>query len=650
MINLGDSGCDTMGPAASTPRILRFGLFELDVRSGELWKQGRRVRLEGQPVQILIRLLENPGELVTREELRQKLWPADAFGNFEQGLNAAVKRLREALNDSAENPRFVGTLPRRGYRFLAPVEVVRTADDEQQPASESVDPMDSHQVGVKDDIPSPNGGQSRTARRIYAIALLLMLGAVGVWLLRPKRNPSPLIRSLVVLPLENLSGDPSQDYFSDGVTDELITELGQIMQLRVISRSSAMTYKGVRKPLPQIAHELNVDAVLEGTVARSSQQVRITARLIQANSDKELWAQSYEGELREAFALEKQVARAVVEQIRIQLTVEERSALKSVKAVNSDAYEAYLKGRYFWNKRTTEGLKAAINYFNQSIEKDPTYAQAYAGLADSYALSGDWEYGVLAPKDAYPKAKAAARRALELDNNLGEAHISLAFALDGFDWNFEAADREFQRGLQLNPGYATGHHWYAGHLLLFRQNDQAIAEMEKAKDLDPLSLIIGADLAEDFLIAHRPDEAIQEARKAIEMDSNFALAHYQLGLAFVFVHKYNDGLEELQRAVKLSGGNTASISGLAYAYALSGRNSAAEVILKDLKSRPNASISNAPEIALVYVGLHRFDQAMDWLEKGYAERFNPGVLMRPGFDPMRSDSRFQDLLHRIGLR
>jgi TolB-like protein/DNA-binding winged helix-turn-helix (wHTH) protein/Flp pilus assembly protein TadD len=646
-----------MGPVLPTPRTLRFGVFELDLRSGELWKQGRKVRLEGQPVHILICLLENPGELVTREELRLKLWPADTFVNFDHGLNAAVKRLRRALDDSADNPRFVQTLPRRGYRFLAPVSadedlpVVNEASPETRKLVIEEPPSAEDRSQV--DLSEKTGPRERLrwllAWKRSGFALLLVLGILVVWMLRPKNSASPLIRSLAVLPLENLSGDASQEYFSDGMTDELITELGQIRELRVISRSSVMTYKGAHKPLPQIARELNVDAVVEGTVLRSREQVRITAQLILANADKHLWAQSYQGDVGETLALQKQVARAIAEQIRIELTPGERDVLKSVKAVNTDAYEAYLKGRYFWNKRTADGLKKAIDYFNQAIEKDPTYAQAYSGLADSYALLGDWEYGVLAPKEAYPRAKAAATKALELDSALGEAHISLAFALDGFDWDFGAAETEFKRGIELNPGYATGHQWYAGHLILFGRSSEAIAEMRKAEDLDPLSLIIGADLAEDFLIAHRYDEAILQIRKTTDLDSNFALAHYQLGQAFLQKHRYNEAVGELQKAVSLSGGSTTSTSSLAYAFAVSGRRNEAEAILNDLKSRSNDSFSNAPEIALVYVGLDQRDQAMAWLEKGYAERFNPGVLMRPAFDPVRSDLRFQDLLHRIGL-
>jgi TolB-like protein/DNA-binding winged helix-turn-helix (wHTH) protein len=631
-----------MGPVAPSPRLIRFGVFELDLRSGELQKQGRKIRLEGQPVQILICLLENPGELVTREELHRKLWPADTFVNFEHGLNAAVKRLRQALNDSADNPRFVETLPRRGYRFIAPIQAVAPSGD-------------AREANEQDQADRPQNSAAVLHQRwpgtwkVSGVVLLVILGICTVWILRPRSPAPPAIRSLAVLPLENLSGDASQDYFSDGMTDELITELGQISELRVISRTSAMTYKGSRKSMPEIARDLNVDVVVEGAVLRSGNQVRITAQLILAAADKHLWAQSYEGDLRDTLKLQKQVARSIAEQIRIQLTPHEQTVLKNVTRVDWEAYEAYLKGRYFWNKRTADGLKEAIYYFNQAIEKDPNYAPAYAGLADSFALAGDWQYGVLPAREAYPKAKAAAAKAVALDSSLGEAHISLAWCLDSFDWAWESAGKEFTRGIELSPGYATGHHWYGWHLATLGRHGKAVAELEKAESLDPLSLIIGADLAEELLIAHRYDEAMKQSRKTMNMDPFFALTHYVLGETLVQRHMYNEAIPELQKAIEVSPGSTAYAANLAYAYAVSGMRAEAVKILNDLKYRSNAAFSNAPEIAVVYVGLDDKDQAMDWLERAYAERFNPGVLMRPVFDPLRSDPRFQDLLRRIGL-
>jgi len=484
--------------------------------------------------------------------------------------------------------------------------------------------------------------------KIIGLVLIPSLAAFAILMLLSSPPALP-IRSLAVLPLENLSGDPSQEYFSDGMTDELTTELGQIGELRVISRTSAMTYKNAHKPIPQIARELNVDAVVEGTVLRSGNRVRITAQLIRASAEKQLWGRSYEVQLRDILTVQKEVARSIAEEIRIELTPHEQAVLKNVNPVNPDAYEAYLKGRYSWNQRTADGLRKAIGHFDRAIEYDPNYAPAYAGLADSYALAGDWKYGVLAPRDAYPKAKAAATKAIALDSALGEAHVSFAFCLDGFDWDWTAGGREFMRGVELSPGYATGHDWYGWHLALFGRNDDAIAEAKKAESLDPLSLIIGADLAEEFLIAHRYDEAIKQSEATVNLDPFFANAHFVLGQALTQKHIYNEAIAELQKAIALSPGSTAFTANLAYTYALSGRRDDAVKILDDLKNRPKEEYSNAAVIALIYVGLDEKDEAMVWLEKAFAERFNPEVLMRPCFDPLRSDPRFQDLLRRIGL-
>jgi tetratricopeptide (TPR) repeat protein len=317
--------------------------------------------------------------------------------------------------------------------------------------------------------------------------------------------------------------------------------------------------------------------------------------------------------------------------------------------VDADAYEAYLKGRYFWNKRTGEGLKKAVDYFNEAIQKDPNYAQAYTGLADSYALMGDWEYSVLPPTEAFPKAKAAATEALALDKTLGEAHASLAFVLDLFDWDWKAAETEYKQAVDLSPSYATAHQWYAWHLIVLGRNSEAVTEMGMAKSLDPLSLIISSDMADILLVARRYEESIRQSRETMDMDPVFAVTHYQLGEAFLQKQMYKEGITELQRAIALSGGNKTFRSNLAYAYAASGRKNEALAILNDLKNRSNNGYSNASEIALIYVGLGDNDQAMTWLEKAYGERFNPSVLMRPCFDSLRSDPRFQDLLRRIGL-
>jgi TolB-like protein/DNA-binding winged helix-turn-helix (wHTH) protein/Tfp pilus assembly protein PilF len=611
----------------SSVRLIRFGVFEVDLRAGELRRNGALIRLQSQPFLLLVTLLKQRGELVTREELRRILWPEDTFVDFDHSLGTALNKLREALGDSATNPRFIQTMPRKGYRFIAPIDPVEDMESMPEPT-----------------VLTPALAAQRITRwKLYGgAAALLFLGLLSWFWLRGR--PSEPVRSLAVLPLENLSGDPSQDYFSDGMTDELITELGQFPELRVISRTSAMLYKNAHKPLPQIARELNVDAVVEGTVLRSGSSVRITAQLIRASTDKHLWAQSFEVELRDILAVQRKVAKSIAGQIRVKLNPNIHDHSKSVDA---EAYEAYLKGRYFWNRRTPEGLKKAEEYFKQAIAKDPTYAQAYSGLADSYALMGDWEYGLLPPSEAFPRAKEAATKAFALDNSLGEAHTSLAFVLDLYDWDWDAAERQYRLALDFTPSYATAHQWYAWHLIVLGRNEEAIAEMSRAASLDPLSLIIGADMADIYLIAHRYDDSIRQSRAALELDPRFAVAHYQLGQALVQLGQYDQAIAELRSAIDLSGGNLTFRSALAYAYAVSGQSAPAWEILNDLKQ--TKGLSNASGIALIYVGLKQKDDAMAWLEKAYGERFNPSVLMRPGFDALRSDARFVNLLGRIGL-
>jgi len=634
------------------PPIVRFGTYEVALHSGELRKAGVKIRVQQQPMKLLETLLERPGEVVTREELRGRIWANESFGDFDQAVNIAIAKLRGALGDSAENPQYIETLPKRGYRFIAEVTVVDTdvpTKSQESTAGDRRGTEPGHQLQDAELTVTSKLRLWPTRRVIVVLTLVLSLLILAVWLFHSRGHPPTGIRSLAVLPLDNLSGDPTQDYFADGMTDELITDLAQIRALRVISRTSVMGYKGVRKPLPEIARELNVDAVVEGTVLRSGDQVRITAQLIQAPADKHLWAESYEGNLRDTLALQKEVARNIAEQIRIEVTPREQAALKSGKAIDPEAYEAYLKGRYFWNKRTADGLKKAVDYFNQAIAKDPNYAAAYSGLADTYALLGDWQYAVMTPKEAMPRANAAAKKALEVDDSLGEAHASLAFCLDSFDWDFEAADREFRRAIELNPGYATAHHWYSWHLALLGRNSEAIAEMTKAENLDPLSLIINHDLAELFLIAHFSDESTEQSRKTIEMDPGFALAHNQLALVYLERHMIVEAIAELEKAIQLSGGSPTCIANLARAYAASGRRAEAVGLLNDLKKRSAPGNAYASEIAMIYAALGDKDQAMGWLEKAYEQRFNPSVLLRPGFDPLCSDPRFQDLVHRIGL-
>ena len=656
MLDLSAKLTCSMEPMRKTS-VVRFGTYEVSLQSGEVRKAGVRIRVQQQPMKLMQLLLERPGEVVTREELRSRLWPDQSFGDFDQAVNVAIAKLRSALGDSADNPRYIETLPKQGYRFIAEVAMV-DADPATTPATARVQPTNGNlfseselrdrlEVGEQGSV--RRGGRWPRHWKILAAILLLSFSILAVWMFHSYSRPLSNIRSLAVLPLENLSGDASQDFFADGMTDQLITDLAEISALRVISRTSIMMYKGTRKPLPEIARELNVDAVVEGTVLRSGDRVRITAQLIQAPADQHLWAESYEGDLRDTLALQNKVARAIAEQIRIELTPHEQGVLKDARVVDPKAYEDYLQGRYFWNKRTTEGLKKAVDHFNQAIARDPNYAPAYSGLADTYALLGDWQYAVMTPKEALPQAKAAALKALALDSTLSEAHTSLAFTLEGYDWDLESAGREFRRAIELNPGYATAHHWYAWHLSLLGRYDEAIAEMRKAENLDPLSLIINADLAELLLLAHSYDQSIQQSHKTIEMDPGFALAHNQLAQAYLQKQMPDEAIAELKEAVQLSGGSPTCTANLARAYAASGKREKAVQLLTELKERSSPGNSHAAEIAMIYAALGDKDQAISWLEKGYDERFNPGVLIRLGFDPLRSDPRFQDLLRRVGL-
>jgi TolB-like protein/DNA-binding winged helix-turn-helix (wHTH) protein/Flp pilus assembly protein TadD len=630
-------------PDTTAPARVRFGVFEVDLRAGELRKHGVKRRLQEQPFQVLAMLLERPGEIVTREELRNRLWSAETFVDVDHGLNKAVNRIRDALGDSAASPRFVETVARRGYRLIADVVVIERIP----PGGSEPIAADLADVTNASGTPVPAPSPRRWSRSAGAAAVLAVVSIGGAIWTRQSSSPQPSpIHSLAVLPLENLSGDASQEYFADGMTEELIATLGQISALRVISRTSVMPYKRARKPLPQIAQELSVDAVVEGTVLRSNGRIRISAQLIDARDDRHVWSETYDGDLRDTLTLQTRVAQAIAERIRINLKRQESATLKHRRVVDAQAYEAYLKGRYFWNKRTADDFEKAVDYFNQAIARDPGYAESYSGLADTYALMGDWEYGVLAPREALPRAKAAAVKALQLDDTLAEAHTSLAFCLDVFDWDLKSAEAEFRRAIELNANYATAHHWYAWHLSLSGRNADAIAEMKRAQNLDPVSLIINADLAELLLIAQLPDESIEQSRKTIEMDGNFAVAHNQLAVAYLQRGRRDEAIAELQKAVQLSSGNPTCTANLARALAASGRRSEAVQLLGDLKKRPRADIS---EIAVVYAALGDNDQAMLWLEKGYQERFNPSVLLRPGFDPLRTDPRFQDLQRRVGL-
>ena len=630
-----------MEPSRHTS-VVRFGTYEIALHSGELRKAGVRIRVQQQPLRLLEILLEHPGEVVTREELRSRIWPNENFGDFDQAVNVAIAKLRGALGDSADNPRYIETLPRRGYRFIADVAVVNRPIDKMEFVHAGAS------SGKEDRAPLEVAGKAAPKRLSWqhawkTLGLALVLLILIVWIFRWRSRPpgnvlsSSSVRSLAVLPLENLSSN-SEDYFADGMTDELITDLAQISALRVISRTSVMPYKGVRKPLPQIARELNVDAVVEGTVLHSGKQVRITAQLIRAPADKHLWAQSYEGDVSDTLALQKKVARAIVEQIRIKLTPQEDAVLENVKVVNPEAYENYLKGRYFWNKRTADGLKKASYYFNRAIEGDPNYSLPYTGLADIHQLS-----------DHPQLAREEVQKALDLDDQLPEAHNSLARLLYLFNRDWEGADREFKRALELDHNYAPAHHWYSMYLAVEGRKEQALAEAEKASELDPLSPVVGANLAKILQEAGQNDKAIEQAKKTLDLEPDSAVTHAVLGVVYQDKRMYAEAITEYKRALQL-GGPPGEVRGLlGYAYAVSGNRTDAEKIIAELKALWPRHTHAALDLAVVFSGLGDKENALYWLEKAQEMHVSDliGIRQDSHFVEVRSDPRFQALVQRV---
>lgn len=458
------------------------------------------------------------------------------------------------------------------------------------------------------------------------------------------------IESLAVLPLENLSRDPEQEYFADGMTDQLITDVAQIPSVRVISRTSVMQYKKVRKPLDQIARELNVAAVVEGTVLRSGSRVRITAQLIQVSEEKHLWARSYEGDLRDVLALQDQVARDIAAEITVRLTPEVQGRLSNSRIVDPEVYEDYLRGRYYWNRRTTEGVNRGIDYFRQAIAKDPHCAVAYAGLADSYlVLAG---YRIVSPNQVLPLAKAAALKALELDDSLAEADAPLGALHVEYDLDLRGAEKEFRRAIELNPNYATAHHWYGEEVLApTRHSLEALAELKRAEELDPLSLAINTTHGYVLYLARENDAAIAQLRKTLELDANFSVAHMYLGRVYAQKKMFAPMIEEFQKAADLSGGEPYYRAWLAYGYAVSGQTGKARKVLSDLQRLAKSRYVPPYDVAAIWMGLGEKEQALRWLEMAYEDHaaYIPAINVEPVFEGLRSDPRFQDLLRRMNL-
>jgi TolB-like protein/DNA-binding winged helix-turn-helix (wHTH) protein/Flp pilus assembly protein TadD len=635
----------------STPpppaRLLRFDTFELDLRAGELHKRGVKLRLQGQPLQVLAILLESAGNLVTREELRGQLWPADTFVDFDHSLHNAVGRIREVLGDSAEIPQYIETLPRRGYRFIAPVEEV------QAPRISEANGNKTRQAVA---VAPPTTRQSKTRVALALTLLILAATASAFWLVRAVSRPTsaaPRLRSIAVLPLENLSGDPSQEYFADGMTEALITDLAKISALRVISRTSVMRYKGTKKGLPEIARELNVDGIVEGSVMRSGNRVRITAQLLHAPTDKHLWAEAYERDLGDVLGLQNEVAQAIVQQVRAQLTPQQQARFRSARLVNPDAYEAYLRGRYYLSNQFTmaQPLNMAKSYFEESIRKDPGFALAYSGLADSYVYLAFFGQGQLPPDRAYRSAKEALRKAEELDDSIGETHDTLGIMSWRFEWNWDAADREFNRAIALAPSYSCAHEDRAAYLSFIGRRADALAEMAKSNELDPGPSSAMTESAVYFQLREF-ESLVETSRRGIASYPNEWVEHYSLGVGYEGTGKRLEAISEYEKAIEMSNGDQDAIASLAHAFAGIGRRAEAEKILLDLEQKSKSAYVSPYIIATVYAGLGEKEKAFELLERAYQERsldISWHLKADLRIDNLRSDPRFETLLRRVGL-
>ncbi len=645
-----------MEAPANSRQCVRFGAFELDFRSEELRKHGNKVKLQGQPVKILAILLAQPGELVTREALGKELWPEDTFVDFDSGLNSAIKKLREALGDSRESSRFIETLPRRGYRFIAPVEEEESA---------APGPTTSHEPPVQA-LAGRRWSRYRMPVMVGAGVLALLFIFIGTYGARwrdrllAETRPRPgtaqqSIQSLAVLPLENLSSDPDQEYFAEGMTDALTTDLAKISTLKVISRTSSMQFKGTKKPLKQIANELNVDALVEGTVERSGSRVRITAQLIDARSDRNLWAESYEHDLRDVLALQSQVARAIAGEIKVDLQPQEQARLAPVRQVDPDAEIAYLRGRYEMDKWTRDGFKEGFRYFQEAVQKDPGFAQAWAGLSDAYFQWG--QVGIAPLAETLPKARAAAQKALELDETLSEAHVSMLTTTAAGGGMQSIAEKELQRAIALDPSNAWAHQVYGIYLRHYGRFDQSLAELERAEELDPLTPKKKNNLGVALYFVGRYDEALEWFHQVPDPDLDSERRHRRM--AEIYEHKAMQKEAIAEFVASLRFGSKADLAArVERSYLSSGYAEAKAVLLRgevnwaEKQAKSGTVPENAFWIARDYAILGDKNKAIEWLNTAYQNRSTgfEDYNVDPQLADLRSDPRVQELARRFDPR
>ena len=654
---------------------LYFGFFELRTNTRELYKRGIRLKLRPQAYQVLLLLTERSGEVVSRDQLRERLWAQETYVDFEHGLNTAVMELRAVLSDSAAEPKFIQTLPRLGYRFMVPVSSEQPTT---VPERESAPLVDIPAIQEKESKPEgavAPGRESATAlgsvqsaansrrswRTLWWVPAAVVLALAAVTLLGwqnwfRKANPPAQheVRQMIaVLPFENLTGDPAQEYFSDGLTEEMIDQLGRLdpAHLGVIGRNSVMRYKTIHEATAAIGRELGVSYLLEGSVRRDSDEVRISAQLIQVQDQASVWSRQYDRQLRDVLALQSEIAREIAGGIHLTLDDAARNAGATAQpqtAAANDAYDLYLRGLYFWNKRGADNIKRATDYFQQSIRRDPNSARAYSGLAESYALVSG--YAGVPPKDFLQKADAAARRAVALDPNLAEAHVAMAVVAQDCDWDWATAEREYRRAIELNPNYATAHHWYGEYLALMGRFDESRAQMEHARQLDPLSLIITADTAIALYYARDYPAAIQQFRAVIDLEPTFPRTA-QLSFAYLQTGRDADSVAWTEKLKQPSDTGPWYWATAAYVDAHIGKMNDARVALHNLIRMNDRRQIDPLYISIAYVGLDEKDQSIAWLQKAEAAHSVSlnSLKVEPLFDPLRTDPRFQQILRQMNF-
>ncbi len=624
---------------------IKFGDdFELDLRTCALRRAGRRLKLERIPTEILLLLIEQKEQIVSREQIVARVWGNGAFLDTDNSINGAIRKIRQVLRDDPEQPRFVQTITGRGYRFIASVIDIEV----EAPAAPQLLP-----ARIQDPVSKPGPRRWSIPLAVF-ISLILILGTWYQWSHSKSRLHPPGERfMLAVLPFENLTGDPGQDYFSDGLTEEMISQLGNLdpQHLGVIARTSVMHYKRSPEPLDRVGRELGVQYVLEGSVRRDSGEVRITAQLIQVKDQSHLWARQYDRELSGLLSLQGEIAREIADEIQLTLGDQPRTDPARQQPLSPqalEAYDLYLNGRYCWNKRTSQGFQEAVSYFQQAIAKDPNYARAYAGLADTYSLMSG--YNIALPREVMPKARVAALRALEIDEKLPEAHASLALIAENYDWDWQTAEKEYRRAIQLDPNYATAHQWYAEYLSYQGRFDEALAESERARQLDPLSLVILADNGAILYFSRQYDRAIQQFRTVLEMEPHFGRAH-MMDYAYVEKGMYAEALADIEKWRFAEDQTAWTLMMQAYVFGRSGDQLHAQRALEQLLQWNRHQPMDPAPVLYAYIGTGNKEQAFVWLENAYAAHSTALTTLKvnPMYDPLRGDPRFLDLMRRVGL-